>query len=188
MIRLLHASDSTTAANIITTAANVPINLFIYYILSVFTILAPNYKYKNFMRYAIVCFLTAAALLCCNMANAQDPMEKSPEEMAIEQANRLENELNLNSTQLFYLDSILRHNYTELYAEIENARARGSQDQQTYKTLTEKWMQKTFDALKGVLDEQQYIRYLKLMGKGKEYKKGKDGLYYLKEDLKKKKK
>jgi hypothetical protein len=122
------------------------------------------------------------------MANAQDPMEKSPEEMAIEQANRLENELNLNSTQLFYLDSILRHNYTELYAEIENARARGSQDQQTYKTLTEKWMQKTFDALKGVLDEQQYIRYLKLMGKGKEYKKGKDGLYYLKEDLKKKKK
>ena len=140
------------------------------------------------MRYAIVCFLTAAALLCCNMANAQDPMEKSPEEMAIEQANRLENELNLNSTQMFYLDSILRHNYTELYAEIENARARGSQDQQTYKTLTEKWMQKTFDALKGVLDEQQYIRYLKLMGKGKEYKKGKDGLYYLKEDLKKKKK
>ena len=132
--------------------------------------------------------IIAAALLCCNMANAQDPMEKSPEEMAIEQANRLENELNLNSTQLFYLDSILRHNYTELYAEIENARARGSQDQQTYKTLTEKWMQKTFDALKGVLDEQQYIRYLKLMGKGKEYKKGKDGLYYLKEDLKKKKK
>lgn len=140
------------------------------------------------MRYTILCFLNAAALLCCNLANAQDPMEKSPEEMAIEQANRLENELNLNSTQLFYLDSILRHNYTELYAEIENARARGSQDQQTYKTLTEKWMQKTFDALKGVLDEQQYIRYLKLMGKGKEYKKGKDGLYYLKEDLKKKKK
>jgi hypothetical protein len=58
----------------------------------------------------------------------------------------------------------------------------------TYKTLSEKWMQKTFNALKGVLDEQQYIRYLKMMGKGKEYKKGKDGLYYLKEDLKKKKK
>jgi hypothetical protein len=122
------------------------------------------------------------------LANAQDPQQKSPEEMAIEQANRLEKELNLNSTQLFYLDSILRQNYTGLYEDIENARARGSQDQQTYKTLSEKWMQKTFNALKGVLDEQQYIRYLKMMGKGKEYKKGKDGLYYLKEDLKKKKK
>jgi hypothetical protein len=122
------------------------------------------------------------------LANAQDPQQKSPEEMAIEQANKLEKELNLNSTQLFYLDSILMQNYTGLYEDIENARARGSQDQQTYKTLSEKWMQKTFNALKGVLDEQQYIRYLKMMGKGKEYKKGKDGLYYLKEDLKKKKK
>lgn len=140
------------------------------------------------MRYTILCFLTAAALLCCNLANAQDSQQKSPEEMAIEQANKLEKELNLNSTQLFYLDSILRQNYTGLYEDIENARARGSQDQQTYKTLSEKWMQKTFNALKGVLDEQQYIRYLKMMGKGKEYKKGKDGLYYLKEDLKKKKK
>ena len=140
------------------------------------------------MRYTILCFLTAAALLCCNLANAQDPQQKSPEEMAIEQANKLEKELNLNSTQLFYMDSILRHNLTEMYAEIEFARERGSQDQQTYKTLSEKLMQKTFNALKGVLDEQQYIRYLKMMGKGKEYKKGKDGLYYLKEDLKKKNK
>ena len=139
------------------------------------------------MRYAILCFLTAAAMLCCNVASAQDSQQKSPEEIAIEQADKIGKELKLNSTQMFYMDSILRHNYTEMYAEIEFARARGSQDQQTYKTLSDKWMQKTFDALKGVLDEQQYIRYLKLMGKGKEYKKGKDGLYYLKEDLKKKK-
>ena len=139
------------------------------------------------MRYTILCFLTIAAMLLVNSANAQDQQQKSPEEMAIEVANKMEGELKLNSTQMFYMDSILRHNYTELYADIENARARGSQDQQTYKALSEKWMQKTFDALKGVLDEQQYIRFLKFMGKGKEYKKGKDGLYHLKEDLKKKK-
>lgn len=140
------------------------------------------------MKHFIFCFLTAAALMVFNTANAQEQPQKSPEEIAIEQADKIGKELNLNSTQLFYMDSILRHNLTEMYAEIEFARERGSQDQQTYKTLSDKWMQKTFDALKGVLDEQQYIRYLKLMGKGKEYKKGKDGLYYLKEDLKKKKK
>ena len=44
------------------------------------------------------------------------------------------------------------------------------------------------DAFKGILDEQQYIKYLKYLGKGQEYKRGKDGKYYLKEDLKKKKK
>ena len=39
----------------------------------------------------------------------------------------------------------------------------------------------------GILDEQQYIGYLKGIGRGKEYKKGKDGLYYKKEELAKQK-
>ena len=58
----------------------------------------------------------------------------------------------------------------------------------TYRAVSDKWIQKVIDALKPVLDEQQHIKYLKLIGRGKEYKKGKDGKYYLKEDLKKKKK
>ena len=45
--------------------------------------------------------------------------------------------------------------------------------------------QKTLDALKKVLDEQQYIGYLRYIGKGKDYKKGKDGKWYLKSELKK---
>ncbi len=138
------------------------------------------------MKHFIFCFLTMAALLASNSAFAQQ-QEKSPEEMAIEQANKLETELKLNSTQLFYVDSILRQNFTGLQADIDNARSRGSQDQSTYKTISEKWMFKTFDAFKDVLDEQQLIKYKKMMGHGKEYKKGKDGKYYLKEDLKKKK-
>ena len=138
------------------------------------------------MKHTIFCLLTLAALLAFNTANAQNQQQENPDEMAIKMANRLETDLKLNSTQLFYVDSILRHNYTEMFADIDEARARGSQDQQTYKTISDKWMQKTFDAFKVVLDEQQYIRYLKMMGKGKEYKKGKDGLYYLKDDKKKK--
>ena len=127
------------------------------------------------------------AMLSFNSAYAQQQEEKTPEEIAIEQANKLETELKLNSTQVFYVDSVLRHNYTELQAEIDKARSRGSQDANTYKTRNEKWMHRTFDAFKAILDEQQYIKYLKMMGHGKEYKKGKDGKYYLKEELKKKK-
>ena len=127
------------------------------------------------------------AMLSFNSAYAQQQEEKTPEEIAIEQANKLETELKLNSTQVFYVDSVLRHNYTELQAEIDKARSRGSQDANTYKTINEKWMHRTFDAFKAILDEQQYIKYLKMMGHGKEYKKGKDGKYYLKEELKKKK-
>ena len=139
------------------------------------------------MKHIIFCFLTIAAMLSFNSAYAQQQEEKTPEEIAIEQANKLEVDLKLNSTQVFYVDSVLRHNYAELQAEIDNARARGSQDQNTYKTINDKWMFRTFDAFKVILDEQQYIRYLKMMGHGKEYKKGKDGKFYLKEELKKKK-
>lgn len=140
------------------------------------------------MKHTLSCFLTVAALFFFNAVFAQEQPQKSPEEMAIEEANRLEKELDLSSTQTFYLDSILRHNFEGMFEDLENLKARGSQDADTYKAVSEKWVQKTIDALKPVLEEQQYIKYLKIIGRGKEYKKGKDGKYYLKEDLKKKKK
>ena len=140
------------------------------------------------MKHVLFCFLTIAALLAFNNAFAQEQPEKSPEEMAIEEVERLGKELKLSGTQMFYVDSILRHDFVLMYEEVEGLKQRGSQDYNTYKAVSEKWVQKICNALKPYLDEQQYIRYLKLMGKGKEYKKGKDGKYYLKEDLKKKKK
>ena len=140
------------------------------------------------MKHTLFCFLAITALLCCNAAFAREQPQKSPGEQAIEEANRLEKELKLTATQTFYVDSILRHNFELMYADIENLKDRGSQDVDTYRAVSDKWIQKVIDALKPVLDEQQHIKYLKLIGRGKEYKKGKDGKYYLKEDLKKKKK
>lgn len=141
------------------------------------------------MKYVLSCIIAMAAFFCCNSAYAQQQEEqKSPEEMAIIEADKLEKELLLSGTQLFYVDSILRANFMGLGDDMAALRARGSQDVDSYTTTREKWIQKTIDAFKVVLDEQQYIRYLKYLGKGQEYKKGKDGKYYLKEELKKKKK
>jgi hypothetical protein len=129
------------------------------------------------------------AFLCSTQLSAQQqPEQKSPEEMAIDEANKLEKELMLNGAQLFYVDSTLRNNFMGLSDDMQALRTRGSQDMNSYNTIREKWINKTMEAFKGILDEQQYIKYLKYLGKGQEYKKGKDGLYYLKEDLKKKKK
>lgn len=129
-----------------------------------------------------------AALMFSNpLAAQQQEEQKTPEEMAIIEAERLETELSLTGAQLFYVDSILRANFNGLSEDMEALKGRGSQDIDSYTNTREKWIQKTIDALKGVLDEQQHIKYLKYLGKGKEYKKGKDGKYYLKEELKKKK-
>ena len=140
------------------------------------------------MKYTMSILLAIVALFVFSPLAAQEQPQKSPEEMAIEEADRLEKELMLNGAQLFYVDSVLRANFLGLQGDMETLQGRGSEDYDTYKTVREKWIQKTMDSFKGILDEQQYIRYLKYLGKGKEYKKGKDGKYYLKEDLKKKKK
>ncbi len=141
------------------------------------------------MRYAFAILFAIAAVLCCNNLFAQQQQEeKSPEEMAILEADKLEKQLQLSGPQLFYVDSTLRHNYMALSDDMNALKERGSQDYSSYQTIRDKWIQKTIDAFKGILDEQQYIKYLKYLGKGQEYKKGKDGKYYLKEELKKKKK
>ena len=140
------------------------------------------------MKYTMSILLAIAALFIFSPLAAQEQPQKSPEEMAIEEADRLEKELMLNGSQLFYVDSVLRANFLGLQEDMETLRGRGSEDYDSYNTVREKWIQKTIDSFKGILDEQQYIRYLRYLGKGKEYKKGKDGKFYLKEELKKKKK
>lgn len=140
------------------------------------------------MKNTLALLFAFAALFIFSPLAAQQQPEKSPEEYAIEEADRLEKELNLNGTQMFYVDSILRANFISLQEDMERLKERGSEDYNAYTVTREKWIQKTMDSFKGILDEQQYIQYLKYLGKGKEYKKGKDGKYYLKEDLKKKKK
>ena len=130
--------------------------------------------------------LSALFLLSPLMADAQqEQKQKSPEEIAYEHVEQLEKELHLTSAQAFYVDSILVHNYTGVMEEFETMHKGGMQNPETYKSLNEKWEARTEEAMKKVLDEQQYIGFLKHIGKGKEYKKGKDGKYVLKKGKKK---
>ncbi|MEG1288678.1 MAG: hypothetical protein RSC28_06190 [Bacteroidales bacterium] len=134
------------------------------------------------MKMLRIFFLTTAALLCFTALCAQEqPKEKSPQEYAALEAERLEKELNLNTNQVFYVDSIFQVNFAGVMKEFDDMKKSGMQDGRSYQAVREKWTQKNLDALKLILTEQQYISYLKLIGKGKEYKKGKDGLYYKKE-------
>lgn len=66
--------------------------------------------------------------------------------------------------------------------EFEDMKKSGMQDGRSYQKVRDKWTDKSLAAFKLIFTEQQYISYLKLIGRGKEYKKGKDGLYYKKEE------
>lgn len=128
----------------------------------------------------------SVALLLSPTLFAQEQEMPSADDMALMEVEVLEEELELDATQIFLADSVLRHNYQALMDEFEKMKSSGMQSTNSYKTVSEKWMQKCKDAFQLFLDEQQYIKYLKHLGEGKEYKKGKDGLYYKKEKKSKK--
>ncbi len=139
----------------------------------------------NFMRtflFSLFCLISAVAFA------QQEQQELSPEEMAAKEVELWETELGLTPSQSFFVDSVLCANYTGLKEEFEGMRAAGMQSNDTFTSIREKWLNKNIAALKLILDEQQYIKYLKYIGRGKEYKKGKDGLYYKKDELEKEKK
>lgn len=122
-----------------------------------------------------------------SQAFAQEEKEMSPEEVAEKEVKALIPYLGLSDSQEFYVDSILVHNYTGLKDAFEDLKTSGRVDPEIYNQTKDLWTQKILDAMKKVLDEQQYIKYLRKIGRGKEYKKGKDGKFYLKSELKKKK-
>ena len=126
------------------------------------------------------------ALLLSPALFSQEQEMPSADEMAIMEVEVLEEELELDAAQIFLADSVLRHNYQALMDEFEKMKTSGMQSTNSYKAVSDKWMQKCKDAFQLFLDEQQYIKYLKHLGEGKEYKKGKDGLYYKKEKKSKK--
>lgn len=141
---------------------------------------------NKFFRLAVIAIALLSANNLLAQQQQQEPPKMDPIEMASEFTEKLITELELNSTQAFYVDSVLQVNYTGLIDEFEQMKSRGSQDGNSYKAVSDKWEEKNVAAFRLIMDEQQVIKYLRLMGKGKEYKKGKDGKYYKKEKSKEK--
>jgi hypothetical protein len=103
--------------------------------------------------------------------NQEQQPQKTPIEIASEQAERLQKELNLKDYQLFLVDSVLQKNFTDLTKEIESMRVAGIQTRESYKSVQDKWASKTDEAFEKIFDKEQFIKYLKMGGKYKAYKK-----------------
>ncbi len=104
----------------------------------------------------------------------QQEEPKSVEEIAMEEAVRLEKELKLEPHQAFYIDSILQHDMKAMDDEMQAMRSAGMQDFRQYQIVREKWIDKMKESFKLVLTDEQYIKYLKDVGLyNKEMKKNK---------------
>ncbi|MCQ2177801.1 MAG: hypothetical protein MJY42_02820 [Bacteroidales bacterium] len=120
--------------------------------------------------------LAVPALLLCIFCSAQEqePVDEATRERQFREAidkqiTRMEDILKLEDWQVFYLDSIYTHDYTCLKDELDALQKKGMRNNSAYERARDKWMEQIYQAMHGVLDENQWNKYLK-MGEAKNKK------------------
>ena len=123
-------------------------------------------------NYAVMKFVYTLALLLsfASVLNAQE-REKPKEiwEQAEEEADRLQNTLNLEDWQVFYVDSTLKHDYAALMAEAEKLQASKVSNSSMYIDVQDKWMETIEASYRRIFTDEQWAAYLKT-GSGKAQK------------------
>ena len=110
--------------------------------------------------------LLAAVALCVN-AYAQE--NKTPEQRekefyeAIEkQVETMEQQLDLEVWQVFYVDSILTHDYKAMQEEFADMSKAKMSNPDLFYDVQDKWMEQIYQSMHKVLDEKQWAQYEKL--------------------------
>ena len=95
-------------------------------------------------------------------ASAQTPA-KQPDmyERAEQEADRLQQLLDLEDWQVFYVDSTLKHDYPALMAEYDQLGASKVNNQALYQQVYDKWMEQIDRTYQRIFDEKQWAAYLK---------------------------
>ena len=94
--------------------------------------------------------------------SAQAPT-KQPDvaERAELEADRLQQLLDLEDWQVFYVDSTLKHDYPALMAEYDQLGASKVNNQSLYTKVYDKWMDQIDATYKRIFSEEQWAAYLK---------------------------
>ena len=87
--------------------------------------------------------------------------EKTPEEIATEEADRLEKLLKLEPHQTFFIDSVLQHDMRAMYDEMQLMKQSGTQDFIVYQRIKEKWGNRIDSSYMNILTEKQWLEYLR---------------------------
>lgn len=113
-------------------------------------------------------FLIAACLLISTFyalaqQNPQSPeeQEKKLSEYIQKEVDRLEMTLKLEDWQVFYVDSILNHDYRAMYEELNNLSASKVTNYDIYTRTGDKWAENIYVAFRKVLNDNQWAKYLK---------------------------
>jgi len=123
------------------------------------------------MKFYRLIHLVCAVFLSIFAASAQNQQPQTPEqkekqllESIDKEKERLQELLNLEYWQEFYVDSILTHDYHALMDELETMQKAKVENTDLYVSIQDKWMQQIVDSYKKIFTEEQWNKYMKAGG------------------------
>lgn len=111
---------------------------------------------------AVVCLLFSALTVFAQQnPPSQEEQEKKMSEYIQKEVDRLEMTLKLEDWQVFYVDSILNHDFRAMQEEINNLSSSKVSNYDIYTRASDKWAEKIYVAFRKVLNDNQWQKYLK---------------------------
>ncbi|MBO6169461.1 MAG: hypothetical protein J6O51_05760 [Bacteroidales bacterium] len=114
---------------------------------------------KKFILTALLCTCCFAAF--CQEVKTPEQKEKELYEAVQAQVDKMTESLKLDLAQVFYVDSILTHDYRALQQEFEAMSAAKVTNTDLFYDVQDKWSERMYQALHKVLNEEQWKQYLK---------------------------
>ena len=117
-------------------------------------------NHKATKLFATIALLSLA--VCAFGQNPEDPEEMRKFDEAIEKSvEHYEETLNLEDWQSFYMDSILRHDYTAMREEVMELNKSKVSNSDLYVQAQDKWAEAMYNGIHAILNEEQWAKYLK---------------------------
>ncbi len=105
--------------------------------------------------------LSTAALLLSIASYAQQQEEPDFYELAEKETERLQRTVKLEDWQLFYVDSVLVHDYMAMNEDLQRLQANKVSNSSIYQGIQDKWMEQIDHAFRKFFTDEQWAAYLK---------------------------
>lgn len=122
--------------------------------------------HKVIKIFAVLALLSSALPLFAQQQQPLTPEEQQQQmyELIDKQIEEYENTLELSSEQVFFVDSILTHDYFAMTRELSELTNRKVSFTDAYIEIQDKWYEAIYNAFQKLLTPEQWQKYLKTGG------------------------
>ncbi|MCH5173051.1 MAG: hypothetical protein J1D85_02455 [Bacteroidales bacterium] len=115
------------------------------------------------MKKTILILLAALTGVFAGAQENKTPEEREKElyESIQKQVDRLAEQLNLTGGQIFYVDSILTHDYNAMVKELNDMSTARVSNGSLYEAVQDKWAERIYQAFEKLFTQEQWQEYLK---------------------------